>query len=248
MKKKRTKKIILFSILAVILSGLVWFFQFYDFGYKMTVPIRPGYTKIADKVYVYDDYGIQNNDILIMLSAARERVNDFFGETKSNPTIIFCDNKNERSYHRGTAQTYITTYISIGSELCNVDVIAHELTHAETHCRILNFWDHFNVINQIDKIPRWFDEGLATQNDYREKYSEETWERDTNNGENVIDLSTIEKGKDFDAGSAEDRRFRYLCSKHEVAEWIKKHGKSALFELLDEIKQDKKFEDLYFKG
>lgn len=52
--------------------------------------------------------------------------------------------------------------------------MAHELTHAETHYRIINFWDCFNIVNQAGKVPRWFDEGVATQNDYREKYSEET--------------------------------------------------------------------------
>ena len=74
--KKRTKRIVLFSIFAIITTALIWFFQFYDFGYKMTVPLRPNYTKIDENVYVHKKYGVKNEEILLMLGAARQRVDD----------------------------------------------------------------------------------------------------------------------------------------------------------------------------
>jgi len=251
--KKRIKRIILFSVFAIIISALIWFFQFYSFGYMITVPFRQGYTKIAENVYVHKDYSVQNEEILSMISTAKVRVNDFFGEIRSNPTLIFCDDKKERTFvNSGATSTYLKlTYCSIGlKEHCNVDVIAHELTHAETHERIISFWDCFNF-NQILKIPIWFNEGLATQNDYREKYSEERWQTETNGGKTATALSDMDTPKKFYSGDAgEDgcsSRFHYMCAKHEVAGWIKKHGKSVLFKLLDGVKKGESFEKLYFK-
>lgn len=44
----------------------------------MTVPFRPGYSKISDKVYVYDRYKVPKEEILAMLDISKRRVNDFF--------------------------------------------------------------------------------------------------------------------------------------------------------------------------
>ena len=214
----------------------------------MTVPLRPNYIKIAENVYVHKDYGVKNEEILSMISAARQRVDDFFGETKSNPTIIFCDNEKELTFaNSGLTHTfYKLSYISIGlKEYCGVDVIAHELTHAESHYRAARLlrWNFLKL-----ELPRWFDEGVATQNDYREQYSEEAWKRETNNGENVVALCDMATHKDFDSQSGVGRRFRYLCAKHEVTQWIEKHGKNSLLELLDGVKKGENFEKLYFVG
>ena len=256
--KKRSKFIvsILSAIFIVILGALVWFFHFYEFGYKMTVPFRPGYTKIAENVYVYEGYGIPKEEILYALDVAKQRVNNFFGEIKSNPTIILCDDESELSFHRGATQTALrSSYISIGSELFGVDVAAHELTHAETHRRIQKpMWVYIVSMNFTYSsfgIPIWFDEGVAIQNDYREKYGEETWIKDTNNGETATALSDMDIPEKFYSGDDDDGckgRFHYMCAKHEVAEWIKKHGKEALFELMDEISKGTEFSELYFKN
>ena len=65
-------------------------------------------------------------------------------------------------------------------------------------------------------IPTWFDEGLALQNDYRERYSEAQWIAQTDNGKNTVALEDMDTPAEFYAGEAEDRRFRYLNAKHEL--------------------------------
>ena len=40
---------------------------------------------------------------------------------------------------------------------------------------------------------------------------------------------------EFYAGEAEDRRFRYLNAKHELAVWMTAHGQQGLLELLDRL-------------
>ena len=65
-------------------------------------------------------------------------------------------------------------YISVSDEYLNIDIIAHELTHAELHTRL--------NMKALKSIPTWFDEGLATQNDYREQYGLDAWIEQTDNG------------------------------------------------------------------
>lgn len=48
-------------------------------------------------------------------------------------------------------------YVVIGPDGFNEDVIAHELLHSELRTRLKN----------KDKVPEWFDEGLATVVDHR---------------------------------------------------------------------------------
>lgn len=59
-----------------------------------------------------------------------------------------------------TGQTYYTYwghYIVIGPDGFNEDVLVHELLHSELRTRLKN----------KDKVPVWFDEGLATVVDHR---------------------------------------------------------------------------------
>jgi len=58
----------------------------------------------------------------------------------------------------------VNSYIVVSPEYLNVDILAHELTHAEVHARVFTgrLWDWLS-------IPTWFDEGIALQNDYLEK-------------------------------------------------------------------------------
>ena len=51
---------------------------------------------------------------------------------------------------------------------------------------------------------------------------------------------------EFYAGEAEDRRFRYLCAKHEVAVWLEAHSVQELLELADKVNAGEDFDTLYF--
>ena len=98
------------------------------------------------------------------------------------------------------------------------DVLAHQMTHAETHQRI------YQNSTGPSSIPIWFDEGLAAQNDYREPYSNETWLKLTDNGQNIPSLSEYGSGETFFSGSTEDRRARYCLAGHEVSKWLEKNS------------------------
>lgn len=114
------------------------------------------------------------------------------------------------------------------------------MTHAETHQRI------YQNSTDTSSIPIWFDEGLAVQNDYREPYSNESWLKLTDNGQNIPSLSEYSSGEIFFSGSTEDRRARYCLAGHEVSEWLEKNGRSGLLSLLKRVNQGESFSELYF--
>jgi hypothetical protein len=100
-------------------------------------------------------------------------------------------------------------------------------------------------VRVLKGIPTWFNEGLATQNDYCEQYSQEEWIKQTDNGKNTVALEDMVTGSEFNAGTKEDRRFRYLNAKHEVSEWMKIHGQKGLLELLDKLNNGEDFDSAY---
>ena len=235
---------IVFLILLILLSA-VYYFQFTALGYRTSIPYRNSFEKVADNIYVNINYTGNIEDVIQLTENALNRDRSFFGEMEcANTTIvIFCDDDKLLSKLGGDHDTMTSffpskkNYISVSDEYCNIDILAHELTHAELHTRLTE--------KALKSIPTWFDEGLATQNDYREQYSAEAWSEQTNQGKNIIALTDMDTPSEFYAGTAEDRRFRYLNAKHEVSEWIDSHQQKDLLELLDKLNNGEKFDSAY---
>ena len=157
--------------------------------------------------------------------------------------IICDDDKLTRKLgeDHGTVILYFpseTYYICISDEYLELDILAHEITHAELHTRL--------SAEAQKRIPTWFDEGIALQNDYREKYSEAQWITQTDNGKNAVALEDMDTPSEFYAGEAEDRRFRYLNAKHELDVWMISHGQQGLLELLDRLNGGADFNTAYW--
>lgn len=109
----------------------------------------------------------QRRAALVVLSAARERLSTRLGLSSSRVHVIFLGDG--RSLWPFSFNDYGSTHfigpracMVIGQEGRNVDVVAHELTHAALFER-LGAWNR-------ERLPTWFDEGLAMQVDDRERY------------------------------------------------------------------------------
>lgn len=248
--KSKKKKIILFTLLAVLLlliAAAVWFFQFTHSGYQMTVPFRPSYEEIAENVYINKNYAGAKAEVLDLIAQAKERDTAFFGELQGTDetVLIICDDKQLLKKLGGEKETGTILfpvrrhYICISDEYLNLDIVSHELTHAELHSRLNN--------KALRNIPTWFDEGLATQNDYREQYSAEEWEKQTDHGTKALTPEDMDTPEEFYAGAAEDKRFRYLNAKHLVSEWMAAHGREGLLALIDALNSGTDFETAYGK-
>ena len=249
MKAKKRKSFLIIIILALValVAAAVYFFQFNQYGYIMTVPYRSAFTEIADHVYI-NKGNIQNHqEILELIEQAEERDRSFWGDLRYLDETIFiiCDDeKLIRKIGEDHATVTISFpsekhYICISDEYLELDILAHEINHAELRVRLKS--------RAQAKIPTWFDEGLALQNDYREIYSEEQWISQTDNGKSVVPLEDMDTPAEFYAGEAKDRRFRYLNAKHELNVWLAVHGQQGLLELIDKLNEGEDFNMAYGK-
>lgn len=225
----------------------IYFFWFTPTGYRMSVAIH-GFTKLSRQVYIDKDWEGDTGQLLSLVDEANERVTQFFGRMESTPRLIICDSSRKIKRLGGDHDTRtiifngVKSYTSISSEYLNVDILAHEITHGETHKRIYQ-----GKAAVSSAIPIWFDEGLAIQNDYREQYSYETWLKITENGKKIPQISEYDTAEKFFAGTTGDRRARYCLAGREVSQWLSKNGPEGLLNLLDKINQGESFEALYFK-
>lgn len=240
-KKKKVILIVIFSLLLLLAAVVIWFFQFNPTGYRMSVPYRGSFEKISDNVFVNRDYAGNGDAITGIIDDAKERVTDFFCTLTSydHTIIIICDDEKLLAKLGGDHDTQTISfpvkksYVSLSDEYLNVDVLAHELTHAELHDRL--------TFKALRRIPTWFDEGIALQNDFREQYAQEAWIEQTNNGKNTVAPEDMDTASEFYAGTVEDRRFRYLNAKHEVSEWMKTQGLQGFMNLIDRLNDGEDF-------
>ena len=245
MRAKKKRVLLFITILLILAAVVVAMFQFTQFGYLKTVPYRSAFTEIASHVYINRNYAGDQQELLEMIEQAKDRVRTFFGEVlfQDETFFIICDDAKltrKLGEDHGTVILYFpseTHYICISDEYLELDILAHEITHAELHSRLST--------EAQKAIPTWFDEGLALQNDYREKYSEAQWIEQTDNGKNTVALEDMDTPAEFYAGEAEDRHFRYLSAKHELDVWMTAHGQHGLLELLDRLNGGADFNTVY---
>ena len=235
MRAKKKRVLLFITILLILAAVVAAVFQFTRFGYLKTVPYRSAFTEIASHVYINRNYAGDRQELLEMIEQAKDRVRTFFGDVffQDKTFFIICDDEKLTRKLGEDHGTIIfsfpseTHYICISDEYLELDILAHEITHAELHTRL--------SAEAQKAIPTWFGEGIALQNDYREKYSEAQWTQQTDNGKNAVALEDMDTPAEFYAGEAEDRRFRYLNAKHELDVWMTSHGQQGLLELLDRL-------------
>ena len=209
----------------------------------MTVKHNPNFTELSDNIYINKDNAMDKQKILSLIKQAEERDREFYGDLHYTDDTIFIifDDKNLTPKVGDDHATQTTpskkNYICISDEYFEIDIIAHEITHSELHTRL--------TMNALNNLPTWFNEGLATQNDYREKYSEEQWIAKTDNGKNAADLDDMDTPQEFYAGEVEDKIFKYINAKHEIAQWMSSHGQRGLIELIDKLADGADFYTAY---
>ncbi len=245
MRSKKKRALLAAAVLLILAAAAVVMFQFTHFGYLITVPYRFAFTEIDSRVYVNRNYAGDRQELLEMIEQAKDRVRIFFGELHFQDETIFivCDDeKLTRKLGEDHATVIISfpaeaNYICISDEYLEPDILAHEITHAELRSRL--------SAKAQKAIPTWFDEGLALQNDYRERYSEVQWSAQTDNGKKPVALEDMDTPAEFYAGEADDRRFRYLNAKHELDVWMTAHGQQGLLELLEKLNGGADFNTAY---
>ena len=118
----------------------------------------------------------------------------------------------------------------------SVDVIAHELMHAELFERV-------GALRRLIEVPMWFDEGLGMQVDFRSRYN---WE-EQQSGNNTAFVRQFNSFRQFHQINETQRILNYAAAKVEVAQWLNVVGKQTLFEHFKLVSDGENFDAMLAK-
>ena len=165
---------------------------------------------------------------------ARSQISATYGTPQSNPNIVFfTSNKGLGPF---TLNRYGSTHF-LGRRACiffgpkgqNVDVIAHELMHAELHHRV-------GAVKRFLEIPTWFDGGVAMQVDHHKEY-----DLAKDNAVPIDDVRKLDSSSKFYVVDDRALTRNYAMSKAAVDAWLADTGASALYDRLARIKAGETF-------
>ena len=266
MKTKRKVKRIIFIVAPLsIIVACAAFFQFTPFGYSMTIRLR-SFTEVEHNIFINNTFSwvtehdsgdlVGKEGVLRIINESRNRVSELFGgELLSDPIIIISDNPNTFRI-TGDANTWtmnfhrVFIYISISFRNLNVDIMAHEIAHAELEYRVLRD----KPFRRIDSfIPIWFNEGLASVPDYRDFMNEESLRRRlTYGGADAHDVTQLTRADFHDRRARDNLHFAFLVgdyfllSRHKVLSWLEENGSDGLLRLIDGVRAGEDFNELFF--
>jgi hypothetical protein len=240
--KKRLLKIVLIFLALLPVSA----FAHFIFFPQETRSILIGYSDFIKDGKLYHDAQtshVKVTTIENVIKQASIRVGEFWGYNKCNPTYIFCNSAQEFKKYSVSPNTPAVTYLQFGSTIvfgedgANVDIISHEISHAEL-CDRIGFYKF------TFRIPSWFKHGLAMQNDYRVYYSEDTLRVRSHNFKYLPSVKNLQNDREFYAGSLEQIMLNYMTAKYIVKKW---YTKEKLEKLILDLNSGKSFNESFGK-
>lgn len=201
--------------------------------------------KIAPKIYVNKSMSDeQRQRLLNIYQKAEQRIEVFFGDRRAKPYLIAGDSDvlikkygNQNARTGITHLSFLETYIVIEPSGLNVDVLSHELCHAELIERVGWYKREF-------EIPIWFDEGLAMLVDKRFPSWEADWELMTAHGKIAPSLDSLDNSEFF--FESKNAYINYIVAQKEVNNWYKKSEQKGLLELIDLLNEGQDFKTAFF--
>ena len=179
---------------------------------------------------------------------AKKYVANMYGDVTTQPIIYACQSeacKNTFGLEGKTIAVRLLGHLILTYKALNKEVISHEWSHEELYERIGGFWYWYK------EMPLWFDEGLASlaMKKYS-RYDDTAWKRIINEKipypkiDELVTLSQWDKAC-YTYLINDEIVVPYATARHIVSSWYKKVGQKGLVELLDGIRNGKKFDELY---
>jgi hypothetical protein len=186
------------------------------------------YSEISPNVFASHAFNRDQKDkLLAVIEQGKSRVNQTFGNMIANPKVIIAANDTEAAEFGANAfgkalLTPLGQCLILGPKGQNIDVIAHEYTHAEVHHRV-------GWLNHLLNVPIWFNEGVALLVDFREPYLLE-------NIQLSVDQINAVKSNPFD----------FSISSYKASRVLVDHvDKSNLYHDLEKIKQGQDIKSVF---
>lgn len=189
---------------------------------------------IGKNTYIDKQLGISERErFKTLLEQANRRIEKDFGDLSASPRIIVVSNSEKAKMYglgKNPAATHIAPwgqYVIIGPKNNGIDVIAHELLHAEVAER-LGYWAWQT------KFPVWLNEGLAMQVDYRPQYSSDSTGI---NHREFKKISLLRKSSEFWTSSKDKNIEHYRLAKAAVTEILKHKNKKSMYSMLERVRE-----------
>lgn len=239
-RKGGLKKWLLIPMIILLVMGLIHYIVFPE----QTRSLLIGFSSFQKEGVVYFEPETPKSfrdSLQTLITKGQLRLTNFWGKHESDPVFIYCHNKVSFKKYGGSSMIPALTHIKSGARIVlseeglDQDIIAHEMMHAELYQQIGFFKWSF-------KIPRWFDEGVAMQCDYRDYYSEDSFKLKSDNFRNMVNLKYLESSQDFNRGSREQIMLNYMTAAHEIRQW---YSKAKMEKFIQSMNEGKSFEEAY---
>ncbi len=194
---------------------------------------------------------------------ASDRIRSFWGSKHGKATLIYCHTPSQYADYCGGGDSessagcslgtpWGASFLVLGPEGNNPDVIAHERCHDELLARV-GWW------RTSRQIPQWFNEGLALMVDYRftnpqadprqrARDFRDEWEYRAYGRQMALSLAEIETMRGFFGGDYHHVMLAYYTGAAEVSRWMVKAGRSGPAELAKRVGEGEEFEEVYGDG
>lgn len=231
-------------IIGAVLASLLFMGVAFAYSHVLWLTTIEGSSFIKASEYIFVDPELEELEIeqaLSAISEGKERLRKTFGSYTANPVIVITatsENANKYGLGRFPAKAYAAPwnqYVVVNYHVENIDLIAHELMHAQIR-EILGYWAYQT------RIPTWFDEGVAMQVDYRDRYKIDTLSFPQKEIERIKTLTSTSK---FWTDSKEKDINNYVGAKAAVHQVLDKYPSNSLYSMLLTIRQGQDFNDVF---
>ena len=193
--------------------------------------------KLSDGSLTDSTSEVDQQSYIQLIRDARTRIEGTFGAIESKPILVFFSRPEgfgpfSLNAHGSVQFIGSRACVMIGPKGQSVDVIAHELMHAEIHHRV-------GYLKRFLQLPTWFDEGVAMQVDCRTRYSLSP--QDAQNVDYVRGLTTFSS---FFNGDEQAVVRNYASAKQVAASWLSKVGTTSLYSRLERMKSGESFAEI----
>ena len=192
-------------------------------------------------------------DLQREMIVTRDRLGRFYGSVESSPWVLACATK-EQARALGLpggnrAHTVGGRAILLGPRGLATPVLAHEWAHAELYARLNR--------GVLRRVPRWFDEGLASVISEEPWHSEAHWQEIQRRGlptPHLNELYTFRQVTDAVRAygdtrpdSAGNMHVVYSTAAHEMRGWLARAGREGLPRLIAALNAGEAFGPAYLR-
>lgn len=195
-----------------------------------------GLELLPDRILVEPGTSAREQDRLFdLISKARARIENTFGAPRAKPIVVFFQDTQffwplKLNAYGSTSFIGNRVCVMVGPKGQNLDVVAHELMHAELFERV-------GYVRRFTEVPVWFDEGIAMQVDFRPRY-------ELPKGEPIDTtyVRQLETAHQFFQPNDQQLTKNYAAAKAEVAHWLSEADVQSLYQRFERIRTGERFD------